>query len=350
MDSFEAAQEATQEIGLAGAGDDAVAGGHLRAGLVHVEHLRALPLPVRHHRGGGGAGLAAGLLHPDADDERPHAARRGRRLRSRWPRGPRQQARPPARGRASMAGSTAATSGCCAFTMAHRRAAALICLGVMLASIPLFKLVKVEYIPSDVDESEFEVNVTRARGDEPRRRSTRPCAPIEAEIRQVHGVRSVLATAGGGFLGGVNQGNVFVRIAPQRGAQVLDLRASSSGLVHLDPGAAFRGNYSQQDVMAGGPRAASRSSRDLRCAVRNLPSFNIGGGNFDIDFALRGPDLQALAALRRAAAREVQGARRHRRRRHHAQARQARAAGRGRPRPRRRPGRRHVRRRRAPCS
>ncbi len=36
--------------------------------------------------------------------------------------------------------------------------------------------------------------------------------------------------------------------------------------------------------------------KDLRCAVRNPRSFNIGGGGFDIDFALRGPDLQALAS------------------------------------------------------
>ena len=35
---------------------------------------------------------------------------------------------------------------------------------------------------------------------------------------------------------------------------------------------------------------------DLRTSVRNLPSFNIGGGNWDIDFVLRGPDLEALAA------------------------------------------------------
>ena len=41
-----------------GAGDDALAGRHLRPGVVHVEHLGALPLPVRHHGGGGGAGLA----------------------------------------------------------------------------------------------------------------------------------------------------------------------------------------------------------------------------------------------------------------------------------------------------
>jgi HAE1 family hydrophobic/amphiphilic exporter-1 len=29
--------------------------------------------------------------------------------------------------------------------------------------------------------------------------------------------------------------------------------------------------------------------------VRNIPSFNTGGGSFDIDFIIRGPDLQALA-------------------------------------------------------
>src|SRR6185312_15443378 len=34
---------------------------------------------------------------------------------------------------------------------------------------------------------------------------------------------------------------------------------------------------------------------DLRTGVRNVSSFNIGGGNWDIDFSLRGPDLQALA-------------------------------------------------------
>ncbi len=30
---------------------------------------------------------------------------------------------------------------------------------------------------------------------------------------------------------------------------------------------------------------------DLRFSVRNAPSFNIGGGSFDIDFVIRGPDL-----------------------------------------------------------
>ena len=52
MTPFEAARAATADIGLAVHGDDLQPRGHLRARLVHVEHLRALPLPVRHHRGG----------------------------------------------------------------------------------------------------------------------------------------------------------------------------------------------------------------------------------------------------------------------------------------------------------
>ena len=44
-------------------------------------------------------------------------------------------------------------------------------------------------------------------------------------------------------------------------------------------------------------RRRLRKFRDLRTQTRNFPSFNIGaGGTFEIDFAIRGPDLQALAA------------------------------------------------------
>jgi HAE1 family hydrophobic/amphiphilic exporter-1 len=64
---------------------------------------------------------------------------------------------------------------------------------------------------------------------------------IEAEIRQVHGIRSMLTTAGGGFLGGVNQGNVFLRIAPSE-ERKFSISRFLRGLAHLDPGAAFRDN------------------------------------------------------------------------------------------------------------
>jgi len=175
----------------------------------------------------------------------------------------------------------------------RRRLAALVALGVMLAAVPIYKLVKIEYIPSDVDESEFEINVNAPEGtslagiDEAMR-------AVEAQLRQVRGIRTILATAGGGFLGGVNQGNVFVRIAPHEERKFSIGRLLSSTL-RLRPWDAFRGNYTQRDVMTEVRRRLGQF-KDLRTGVRNVTAFNIGGGNWDIDFALRGPDLQTLAA------------------------------------------------------
>jgi HAE1 family hydrophobic/amphiphilic exporter-1 len=293
MGSFEAAKKATQEIGLAVLATtlslvvifvpvsfmSSISGrflyqfGLTAAAAVLVSLLVSFTLtPMMSARMLRAEDAASGHGSHDGEDGHPAGAARSRQgFYARLDRGYERLLR---------------------LTLAHRRVAALVCLGVMLTSIPLFKLVKVEYIPSDVDESEFEVSVNAPEGtslagiDEAMR-------AIEAEIRQVHGIRSVLATAGGGFLGGVNQGNVFVRLVPSE-ERKFSITRFFRGLAHLDPGAAFRDNYSQRDVMT---EVRSRLARfkDLRCGVRNLPSFNIGGGNWDIDFALRGPDLQALA-------------------------------------------------------
>src|SRR3989442_13360255 len=61
-----------------------------------------------------------------------------------------------------------------------------------------------------------------------------------------------------------------------------------------EPIAGFRGNISQRDVIQQ-VRQRIRKFRDMRVTVRNIPGFNIGGGSFDIDFVIRGPDLVALA-------------------------------------------------------
>jgi HAE1 family hydrophobic/amphiphilic exporter-1 len=54
-------------------------------------------------------------------------------------------------------------------------------------------------------------------------------------------------------------------------------------------------NYSQREVMQE-VRNKLKTYPDLRSSVRNAPSFNIGGGNYDIDFIVRGPDLNALSS------------------------------------------------------
>src|SRR5690606_22816029 len=39
-----------------------------------------------------------------------------------------------------------------------------------------------------------------------------------------------------------------------------------------------------------------RKYEGLRTSARNFESFRIGGGNFDIDFVIRGPELERLSA------------------------------------------------------
>jgi len=178
-----------------------------------------------------------------------------------------------------------------AWSMAHRRTVVWIALAVVATSIPLYMLVRQEYIPSDVDEAEFNVNVTAPEGtslaaiDE-------IMQAVEGELRQTRGVRLVLCDAGGGFLGGVNQGGCYVRIAPHE-ERKFSLGRLGRETLRLRPWRAFMGNYTQRDVMQE-IRRRLRKFSDLRTSVRNLPSFNIGGGPSEIDFVLRGPDLKTL--------------------------------------------------------
>jgi HAE1 family hydrophobic/amphiphilic exporter-1 len=174
----------------------------------------------------------------------------------------------------------------------HRLAVAMLALVVIVSSIPLYKVVKQDYIPTDVDESEFDVSVNAREGTSMEAMNEVMHA-VEADLKATPGVRVVLATAGGGFIGGVNQGGAYVRIAP------IDERSFSlarlwNGITHGRPLEAFNTNYSQRDVMSE-IRNRLRRYKDLRTSVRNAQSFNIGGGGSEIDFVLRGPDLEMLA-------------------------------------------------------
>ena len=176
--------------------------------------------------------------------------------------------------------------------MAHRAVVMMLAGLVVLSSIPLYTLVRQEYIPSDVDEAEFEVNITAPQGvslaavDEIMR-------AVENELRAIPLVRLMLCDAGGGFISGVGTGGCYVRIAPHE-ERVFSFTRLWRETLNGQPWVAFR-NTSQRDVMQQ-VRAGLSKFTDLRTSVRNLPSFNIGGGNWDIDFVLRGPDLEALAA------------------------------------------------------
>ncbi|MEJ7608363.1 MAG: efflux RND transporter permease subunit, partial [Bryobacteraceae bacterium] len=87
-----------------------------------------------------------------------------------------------------------------AFSMRHRLTVAAIGLLVILSSIPLYRSVRQEYIPSDVDEAEFEVGVSGPEGASMAAMDEVMTA-IENDLRQTPGVVPVLSDVGGGFLG-----------------------------------------------------------------------------------------------------------------------------------------------------
>ena len=173
-----------------------------------------------------------------------------------------------------------------------RPVVALIAVATIATAWPLYARVPQEYTPSGVDEAEFEINITGPEGvslpamDEAVR-------DVEADLRDVPGVRSMLTTVGGGFISQVGRGSIFVRIPPHE-ERTLSFTRLWGALLEGDPASAFRGNYHQQDVMAA-VRARLSRFEELRCAVRNPRSFNIGGSPWAIDFSILGPDLEALA-------------------------------------------------------
>jgi HAE1 family hydrophobic/amphiphilic exporter-1 len=151
--------------------------------------------------------------------------------------------------------------------------------------------VKQEYVPSDVDEAEFSVQLEAPEGTSLAAMED-TLGVVERELRSMPQVRLIQSSVGGNFIGGVNQGNLYVRIAPHEERQ-LSIERLWRETLRGNPLQAFRGNYSQSDVMQEVRRRLSKY-REIRPRVSAFPSFNIGGGNFDIDFVVRGPDLETL--------------------------------------------------------
>jgi hydrophobe/amphiphile efflux-1 (HAE1) family protein len=179
-----------------------------------------------------------------------------------------------------------------ALAMRRRWVIVVISVLTLLATVPIYRQVKQEYIPSDVDESEFEVlvfgpeNMSLAAMDE-------AMQALAKEARETKGVALTLASGGGNFLSKVNQGYMYVRTVSHEERTLTPSRLWK-GLIHGRPLEAFRGNYTQREVMMA-LRQRFRKFTDMRTQVRNIAGFNIGGGTFDVDLALRGPELEKLA-------------------------------------------------------
>src|SRR5499426_569446 len=176
--------------------------------------------------------------------------------------------------------------------MRHRFLVWVCALLVMTSSIPLYGLVKQDFIPSNIDEAEFGVSLTAPEGTS-LVSMNEALEAVEAELKQMPEIRMMLGRAGASYIGSVNSADIYVRIPPHE-ERTINLTKFWKGLMRGEPLAVFRGNYTARDVQQK-VRQRLRKFTHLRPAVRNPQTINLGGGGFsDIDFVLRGPDLTTL--------------------------------------------------------
>ncbi|MBM3823827.1 MAG: efflux RND transporter permease subunit [Verrucomicrobia bacterium] len=176
-----------------------------------------------------------------------------------------------------------------AWSLRHRLGVTLFSILVMASALPLYNTVKQEFTPGNTDEGEFDVSLTAKEGtglysmDELLQRA-------EAELRQIPTIRVMLAGVGaGGPTSTVNQGRIYVRLAPHR-ERVFSL----DRLLSLQPWKAWQNNISQREIMQQ-IRQRLRSISEVRVAVRApSSSISVGGPAYELDISLLGPDLNAL--------------------------------------------------------
>ncbi|QDT04133.1 Multidrug resistance protein MdtC [Rubripirellula lacrimiformis] len=161
---------------------------------------------------------------------------------------------------------------------------------VIASNVPLSQLVQRDYVPLNVDESEFEVRA-EARQGASILAMRQAIERVESVLRNVEGVETVLATVGTRGGGDVNRAGFFIRLQDSK-QRSFSLSRLADGLLAGDVGAAWRGNFTQRQKMTE-IRALLKTIPDLRLSVRNLTSLR-QGAPVDIDFAITGSDADRL--------------------------------------------------------
>ncbi len=177
--------------------------------------------------------------------------------------------------------------------MRFRLVTLLVSMAVIGSNLYLYNLVNKDYIPTNVDESEFEVNINAKEGTT-LASMNQAMQAVENAILDTEGVEFILTTVGTRGFGGVNRGETYVRLMDAE-KRTFSFTRLVKGIFAGDPRAAWRGNFTQQEMM-GQLREKLNGIPGLRVAVRNLTSLR-QGANVDIDFSITGPDLARLSSF-----------------------------------------------------
>jgi hydrophobic/amphiphilic exporter-1 (mainly G- bacteria), HAE1 family len=173
------------------------------------------------------------------------------------------------------------------WAMAHRAIVAGIAVLVLLSSVPLFMVANKNFMPQD-DQSEFEVNLRAAEGTSLESTEVLTNRVANTIRDRVPEVDYTLVTVGGDPAKTRNLGNVYVRLTPI-GARTRDQFAVMNDI--------------RKTIL---PALAAGSRTSVQ------PVATIGGGgsqSADVQFVINGPDLRKLEVLSRQLVDRVKGVR-----------------------------------------
>ena len=177
------------------------------------------------------------------------------------------------------------------FCMKWRFAVLVLAIGVMASSIPLYQSLRQEFTPGNTDEGEFEIGLTAKEGTS-LTQMDEVALMAERELRAMPQLILVQGGIGSSRIGGANSARFFVRLAPHKERVFMWSR-----LLSRTPMDAFKGNYSQRDVLQE-VRVRLRKIPGVRVSARPASgSISLGGPNYEIDFSILGPDLESLSKI-----------------------------------------------------
>ncbi|MDA0659843.1 MAG: efflux RND transporter permease subunit [Planctomycetota bacterium] len=182
---------------------------------------------------------------------------------------------------------------CLRWSLRYRFIVLLLCIATVVANGWLYALVSQDYIPTNVDESEFEVRVTGREGASVKSME-HVVGLLEQRLADIRGIEVMLVTGGQGGIGSVNGARMYVRIQ-DIATRSFSMARLWRGLRQGDPFSAWRGNFTQREVMSEVRRRLA-SIPDVRTSVRNQTSMR-QGAPVDIDFSVMGPDAEKLAEI-----------------------------------------------------
>ncbi|HEY0764273.1 MAG TPA: efflux RND transporter permease subunit [Pyrinomonadaceae bacterium] len=161
------------------------------------------------------------------------------------------------------------------WSMGHRWVIVGACLLVILSIVPLFMFVGKNFLPVD-DQAQFELNVRAPEGYSLPATSNL-AERIATDLRSLPGVTDTLTTIGGGQQELVNVATIYVKLTP-----IHDRKISQQDLMVR----------ARNEVLA---KYQKFYPNQLRTSVQPVAAISGGGfRNADIQYVLRGPDLNKL--------------------------------------------------------